>query len=91
MNESAPPAAAKHPGNSGPDLADLIYVELIGRAFLRVENAASIKPDAATLAKLSIDLAEVLHKAKRDVLAALGPKNVGYEMKLDDLAHWDKK
>ena len=89
MNESAPPAAAKSAG--GPDLAELIFVELIGRAFLRVENTATIKPDPATIAKLSLDLAAAYDKEKKDRLAALGPKNVGYEMKLDDLANWDKK
>ncbi|OFZ96326.1 MAG: hypothetical protein A3H35_11760 [Betaproteobacteria bacterium RIFCSPLOWO2_02_FULL_62_17] len=91
MNESAPPAAAAAKAAGGPDLAELIYVELIGRAFMRVENAASVKPDGATLAKLSLDLAAAYFKEKQASLAALGPKNVGYEMQLDDLAKWDKK
>ena len=91
MNESAPPAAAAPKAAAGPDLAELIYVELIGRAFMRVENTASVKPDGATLAKLSLELADALVHEKKERLAALGPKNVGYEMKLDDLAKWDKK
>ena len=42
--------AAKSASPSGPSLAELIYVELVGRAFLRVENNAVIKPDPALLA-----------------------------------------
>jgi hypothetical protein len=92
MSEAAPPPQPSNSkAGSGPDLAEIIYVELIGRAFMRVENTASVKPDAAILAKLSIELAETYFKAKKESLAALGPKNVGYEMKLDDLMAWDKK
>ena len=93
MNAPAtPPAAtAGAAGTSGPDLAELIYVELIGRAFLRVDNAATIKPDPASLAKLSLQLAEAYAKEKRAALAALGPKNIGYDVKLDDLMNWEKK
>ena len=90
--EAAPqPQPSNSKAGSGPDLAEIIYVELIGRAFMRVENTASVKPDAATLAKLSIELADIYFKEKQATLAALGPKNVGYEMQLDDLANWDKK
>jgi len=92
MSEAAaPPQPSNSRVGSGPDLAEIIYVELIGRAFMRVENAASVKPDGATLAKLSLDLAAAYFKEKQASLAALGPKNVGYEMQLDDLAKWDKK
>jgi len=53
------PVAAPHASASNTSLDELIYIELIGRAFLRVENAAVIKPDATTLAKLSMQLADV--------------------------------
>ena len=89
--EAPPPQPSNSKAGSGPDLAEIIYVELIGRAFMRVENAASVKPDGATLAKLSLELAAAYFKEKQASLAALGPKNVGYEMQLDDLAKWDKK
>ncbi len=89
--EAAAPQPSNSKAGSGPDLAEIIYVELIGRAFLRVENTASIKPDAATLAKMSIALAEVYFKEKNAALALLGPKNVGYDVKLDDLMSWEKK
>ncbi|MGB7541702.1 MAG: hypothetical protein WA373_13060 [Burkholderiales bacterium] len=77
--------------NSGTqDLAARIYVELVGRAFLRVDNAAVIKPDPGELAKLSIQLAETFHKADKTARAAAGPQNVGYDVRLTDLAGWDK-
>lgn len=84
----ANPAAAP---SSSTSLDQLIYIELLGRAFLRVENNAVIKPDPAALAKLSMELAEVFRKAETSRLADLGPKNVGYEVKLDDITNWEKK
>jgi hypothetical protein len=80
MSEKA--AATAAPGNS---LAELLYVELIGRAFLRVENNAQIKPDPALLAKLAIELASVYDKADRAHKAESGPKNVGYDVSKLDL------
>ena len=77
--------------SSTASLDELIYVELIGRAFLRVENTAVIKPEADVLAKLSIELADAYRKAHKVRLADLGPKNVGYEIQLDDISNWDKK
>jgi len=86
MATPAPPAAI--PGMQ--DLASRIYVELVGRAFLRVENAAVIKPDPAELAKLSLQLAETFRKVEKVVNAAAGPQNVGYNVELADMAKWDK-
>ena len=77
--------AAKSGSPSEASLAELIYVELIGRAFLRVENNAVIKPDPAQLAKLSIVLATEFEKAATEHRAASGPKNVGYDVKTLDL------
>jgi hypothetical protein len=71
-------------------LAAAIYVELVGRAFMRVENAASVKPEAAVLAKLSFELAAAFQDTAKTSLAALGPQNVGYNVQLGDLAGWDK-
>ena len=85
---AANPAAAP---SSNTSLDQLIYIELLGRAFLRVENNAVIKPEPAALAKLSMELAEVFRKAEKSRLADLGPKNVGYEVKLDDITSWEKK
>ncbi len=72
------------------DLASRIYVELVGRAFLRVENAAVIKPDPVELAKLSFQLAETYRKVEKAVNAASLPQNVGYRVDVADMAKWDK-
>jgi hypothetical protein len=83
----ATPAPA-NPGLQG--LASRIYVELVGRAFLRTDNAAVVKPDAAELAKLSIQLAEAFRKVESAASAAAGPKNIGYNVDLADMAKWEK-
>lgn len=71
--------------SSTSDLAAAIYVELVGRAFLRVDNAATIKPEAGVLAALSFELAEAFKKIEKTKNAAAGPQNVGYDVKLMDL------
>jgi len=83
MNAPAAAAAA----SATTSLAELIYTELIGRAFLRVENAAVFKPDAVQLAKLSIELATAFHKAETEHRAESGPKNVGYDAQSMDLGN----
>jgi len=86
MASPAQPAA-----NAGiQDLASRIYVELIGRAFLRADNTAVIKPDPGELAKLSLQLAETFRKAEKASNAAAIPQNVGYKVELADMAKWDK-
>src|SRR5258705_1764813 len=64
--EAALMATPAHPpaGPGTQDLASRIYVELVGRAFLRTDNAAVIKPDAAELAKLSLQLAETFRQVE---------------------------
>lgn len=84
----ATPAQPASPGTQ--DLASRIYVELVGRAFLRAENTAVIKPDAAELAKLSLQLAEAFRHVEKTVNAASAPQNVGYKVDLTDMAKWDK-
>ena len=78
------------PAASTNTLAELIYVELVGRAFLRSENAAVFKPDPAELARLSIELAAAFQKADKAERAAAGPKNVGYDIQLSDISKWEK-
>jgi hypothetical protein len=80
MSEPAP-----IPVSRAPTLAELIYVELVGRAFLRVENNAVIKPEPSQLAKLSIALATEFEKAAIEHRALSGPKNVGYDVQNLDL------
>lgn len=85
---ASPTQPAANPGTQ--DLASRIYVELVGRAFLRAENTAVIKPDPIELAKLSCQLAETFRKVEKVVNAAAGPQNVGYNVELADMAKWDK-
>jgi phosphotransacetylase len=84
----ATPAQPASPGTQ--DLASRIYVELVGRAFLKTDNAAVIKPDASELAKLSFQLAEVFRQVEKTVNAAALPQNIGYKVDLTDMAKWDK-
>jgi len=86
MTSPAQPPA--HPALQ--DLASRIYVELVGRAFLRTDNAAVIKPEPVELAKLSIQLAEIFRKVEKVANAAAGPQNVGYDVDLADMAKWEK-
>ncbi len=82
---------AQPPAKPGiQDLASRIYVELVGRAFLRTDNTAVIKPDAAELAKLAIQLAETFRKQEAAANAAAGPQNVGYKVEVADMAKWEK-
>jgi len=85
---ASPPQPGANPGTQ--DLASRIYVELVGRAFLRADNTAVIKPDPGELAKLSLQLAETFRKMEKVVNAAAGPQNVGYNVELTDMAKWDK-
>ena len=84
MSES-PAAAATAAVAKTTSLAERIFVELIGRSFLRVENNAQFKPDAPALAKLSIQLAIEFEKADKSHKAESGPKNVGYDVSKLDL------
>jgi len=86
MTSPAQPPAK--PGTQ--DLASRIYVELVGRAFLRSDAGAVIKPDPAELAKLSLQLAEVFRKHEAAANAAAGPQNVGYKVDVADMAKWEK-
>jgi hypothetical protein len=76
--------------NSLDQLAAEIYVELVGRAFLRTDNTAVIKPEAGELAKLSFELAAAFKKVERAYQAAGGAQNVGYDVQLSDLSGWEK-
>jgi hypothetical protein len=91
MNAPATPAAAAAAAG-GHSLDELIFVELAGRA-LQVSNGvlAVAGGDPSKLAALSMQLADAYREAHKARLAALGPKNVGYEIQMDDLMNWEKK
>ncbi len=95
---AAPPPAPKAdaggpaaPTGAHTNLAELIYIELVGRAFLRVENAAVIKPEPDALAALSIKLAETFQKVAVKHKIDNTPKSTaGYELTTEDVASWLK-
>lgn len=84
----ANPAAA---AGSSQSLDELIFVELCGRALQCTDAAAAVKPNPAILAKLSIQLADAYRAAYKEKMADLMPKNVGYEINMDDITNWDTK
>jgi hypothetical protein len=84
---TAPAHAAARPLE---ELAAAIYVELVGRAFLRTDNAAVIKPEAGALVALSFELAAAFKKVEKAVLATAGPQNVGYKVDVGDIDGWKK-
>jgi hypothetical protein len=88
---NAPVAAPAAAASAGTSLDELIFVELCGRALQCTDAAATTKPDGAVLAKLSIQLADAYRVAHKEKMADLMPKNVGYEINMDDLAGWVKK
>ena len=95
---AAPPPAPKADasGHAAPathhaSLAELIFIELVGRAFLRVENVAVIKPEPDVLAALSIQLAETFQKVAVKHKVDNTPKSTaGYELSTEDVASWMK-
>jgi hypothetical protein len=89
MNAPATPAAAAAAG--GHSLDELIFVELAGRALQVSNGQLAVAGSPAQLATLSIQLAEAYREAHKAKLAELGPKNVGYEIQMDDLMNWEKK
>ena len=52
------PVAAPSAAGSSHSLDELIFVELCGSALQCTDAAATVKPNAAILAKLSIQLAD---------------------------------
>lgn len=84
------PVAAPATGHSGSSLDELIFVELCGRALQATDAGVGVKPNAAALARLSLELADAYRIAHKEKLAAAGPKNVGYEINMDDIANWQK-
>ena len=88
---NAPVAAPAASASAGSSLDELIFVELCGRALQISDAAATVKPAAAVLAQLSITLADAYRAAHKEKMSDLMPKNVGYEINMDDLAGWVKK
>ena len=71
------------------DLAAKIYIELICRNVVVTENAAEIKSNPESLAKISFKLAEVFQRVGVEIRVPGQPKNQEFDMKAADIAHWN--
>jgi len=71
------------------DLAAKIYIELICRNVVVTENAAEIKSNPESLAKISFKLAEVFQRVGVEIRVPGRPKNQEFDMKAADIAHWN--
>ena len=78
------------PSTASPDLAQLIYVELVSRNTQLEEGSVKLAASAANMATLSIKLAEAFFQAQAQAIAAREPvKN--YKLGADDIASWGEK
>ena len=66
-------------------LAEMIYVQLISRAFTAEGGKPKMGLDPSAIAKMSLELAGVFMKADHEAKVDLLPKNQGYDVKQLDL------
>jgi len=71
------------------DLAAKIYIELICRNVVVTDNAAQIKSNPESLAKISFKLAEVFQRVGVEVKAPSLPKNQEFDMRSTDISNWN--
>ena len=73
-------------------LAELLYVELVGRVMFPTGAASSAaKPNPENLAKMCIKLAETFDKVKKQSDIDAIPATTSFEINMADIAEWDKK
>jgi len=84
-------AAPASSPNSDPlrDLAAKIYIELICRNVVVTENAAQIKSNPESLARISFKLAETFQRVGVEIKAPSLPKNQEFDMKIADISDWN--
>ena len=80
MKENSP-VARSH------DVAVQIYVDLVARHAQVVEGSVKMSAPAASLAKISLQLAEVFRQTEAEVIAASGPVK-DYKLDGGDIAAW---
>jgi len=71
------------------DLAAKIYIELICRNVVVTENAAQIKSNPESLAKISFKLAEAFQRVGVEVKAPSLPKNQEFDVQATDISSWN--
>ncbi|MEQ1880292.1 MAG: hypothetical protein ABL878_04900 [Burkholderiales bacterium] len=67
------------------DLAAEIFVEIVCRNIVVTENAAQIKSNPESLARISFRLAEAFQRIHTEVNAPNQPKNQEFDMKAAEL------
>ena len=73
-------------------LAELLYVELVGRVMFPTGAASTAtKPNPENLAKMCIKLAEAFDKAQKQSDIDAIPTASKFEVDMSDIAGWDKK
>lgn len=70
-------------------LAEKIYADLVCRGVVITENAAQIKVNPESLAKISLKLAEAFQRVANADKIAAAPKNQEFDMKATDLSNWN--
>lgn len=72
------------------DLAEKIYVEIMGRNVTLTEGGVKTTVSAENLAKLSFMLAGVFLGVQDDLNAENLPKNPTFKLDVSDIAKWQK-
>ncbi|MEP7070206.1 MAG: hypothetical protein ABI789_13240 [Usitatibacter sp.] len=72
------------------DLAEKLYVELMGRNIAFADNSVKTTVSAENVAKLSFILAETFLRMQDDLNADNLPKDPTFKLGADDIAGWMK-
>ena len=78
--------------NEGRSLAELLYVDLVGRLmFPTGATSSAAKPNPENIAKMCIKLAEAFDAVKKQSDIDAIPVTTKFEIDAADLARWDSK
>ena len=72
------------------DLAEKLYVDLMGRNIVFAENSVKTTVSAENVAKLSFILAETFLRMQDELNAENLPKDPTFKLGADDIAGWMK-
>ena len=72
-------------------LAELLYVELVGRVMFPTGASTAAKPNPENLAKMCIKLAEAFDKVNKQNELDAAPKAAKFDVQLSDITGWDQK
>jgi hypothetical protein len=72
------------------ELAESIYVNLLGSAVAVSAGGVQITTDPRNIAKVSFKLAGAFHEVQDELNAENLPKNQGFELGIGDIEKWNK-